>query len=122
MTIGDAVKKGVVDNETLGYYISRVHAFLVAAGIDQQHLRFRQHLPDEMAHYAKDCWDAEINTCYGWLECVGIADRSCFDLSAHAGAAKCDLDYKETLENPVEVEVIAPTKQAGISAMKAFKK
>ena len=90
MTIGDAVKKKVVDNETLGYYISRVHAFLVAAGIDEKHLRFRQHLPDEMAHYAKDCWDAEINTCYGWLECVGIADRSCFDLNAHAAATKVD--------------------------------
>eukprot|EP00971_Amphidinium_carterae_P237303 4710634-Amphidinium_carterae.1 len=23
------------------------------------------------AHYATDCWDAEIETCYGWLECVG---------------------------------------------------
>lgn len=25
-----------------------------------------------MAHYAKDCWDAEIETSYGWVECVGI--------------------------------------------------
>ena len=37
-----------------------------------------------MAHYATDCWDAEILTSYGWVECVGHADRSCFDLDAHA--------------------------------------
>lgn len=62
----------------------------------QEYIRFRQHLPTEMAHYACDCWDAEIFGSYGWLECVGIADRSAFDLTAHANAAKCDLQYKET--------------------------
>ena len=33
-----------------------------------------------MAHYAEDCWDAEIDSTYGWVECVGLADRSAFDL------------------------------------------
>jgi len=32
-------------------------------------------MSDEMAHYAKDCWDAEILTSYGWVECVGMANR-----------------------------------------------
>lgn len=36
-----------------------------------------------MAHYAADCWDAEIESSYGWIECVGIADRSAYDLRAH---------------------------------------
>jgi len=91
-------------------------------GIREEHLRFRQHLPTEMAHYAKDCWDAEIFTSYGWLECVGIADRSCFDLNAHAAATRIDLQYKEQLEKPIETEVLAITKQCGITVMKAFKK
>jgi len=60
--------------------------FLLSCGIKQERLRFRQHLADEMAHYACDCWDAEIQSSYGWVECVGIADRSCYDLSAHAKA------------------------------------
>eukprot|EP00415_Alexandrium_ostenfeldii_P001513 UN1513 len=75
-----------------------------------------------MAHYACDCWDAEIYTSYGWLESVGIADRSAFDLNAHSKAAKCDLQYKETLDKPVEKEVLSITKAAGIAVMKAFKK
>ena len=27
--------------------------------------------------------DAEIESSYGWIECVGIADRSAYDLRAH---------------------------------------
>ena len=46
----------------------RTYLFLISIGIKAEHCRFRQHLPTEMAHYACDCWDAEIETCYGWLE------------------------------------------------------
>jgi len=62
MKIGDAVDKGIVDNQTLGYYMTRVNHFLVTAGV--RRLRFRQHKAKEMAHYAQDCWDAEILTSY----------------------------------------------------------
>lgn len=44
-----------------------------------------------MAHYASDCWDAEIETSYGWIECVGIADRSCYDLERHSAGSKSKL-------------------------------
>ena len=49
-------------------------------GMDPQRLRFRQHLQNEMAHYASDCWDAEAECSYGWIECAGLSDRSAFDL------------------------------------------
>uniref|UniRef100_A0A7S2K6A6 glycine--tRNA ligase n=1 Tax=Zooxanthella nutricula TaxID=1333877 RepID=A0A7S2K6A6_9DINO len=122
VTIGDAVSSGMVNNETLGYFMVRTFTFLTSIGIRPEHCRFRQHLPTEMAHYACDCWDAEIETCYGWLECVGIADRACFDLNAHAEAAKVDLAYREALETPIEREVTEITKAAGIAVMKDFKK
>ena len=41
-----------------------------------------------MAHYANDCWDGEVLTSYGWVECVGLADRSAFDLTAHRNMSK----------------------------------
>ncbi|CAN1333943.1 Glycine--tRNA ligase, mitochondrial 1 [Linum perenne] len=82
--LGHAVSKGIVNNETLGYFIGRVYLFLTRLGIDKTRLRFRQHLANEMAHYAADCWDAEIECSYGWIECVGIADRSAYDLRAHS--------------------------------------
>lgn len=56
--IGDAVEAGTVDNETLGYFLARIQLFLLRIGIDPKKIRFRQHMANEMAHYATDCWDA----------------------------------------------------------------
>ncbi len=84
-TFGEAVKTKMVANEALAYWLARTQEFLVAAGLDPTRMHFRQHLKDEMAHYALDCWDAEFQSeRYGWVECVGIADRGNYDLTQHA--------------------------------------
>ncbi|OVA09688.1 Aminoacyl-tRNA synthetase [Macleaya cordata] len=113
LRLGEAVSKGIVNNETLGYFIGRVYLFLTRLGIDKEHLRFRQHLANEMAHYAADCWDAEIECSYGWIECVGIADRSAYDLRAHSDKSGVPLVAHEKFSEPREVEklVIAPVKK-----------
>lgn len=77
----------MVANETLGYYMARIYQYLLKIGINPKKLRFRQHLSNEMAHYACDCWDAECLTSYGWIECVGCADRSAYDLGQHTKAS-----------------------------------
>ena len=66
MTIGEAVEKGIVANQTLGYFTARTQTVLEKIG-QPERLRFRQHLQHEMAHYAEDCWDAEIECSYGWI-------------------------------------------------------
>ncbi|KAJ8759380.1 hypothetical protein K2173_006900 [Erythroxylum novogranatense] len=111
--LGEAVSKGIVNNETLGYFIGRVYLFLTHLGIDKERLRFRQHLANEMAHYAADCWDAEIECSYGWIECVGIADRSAYDLRSHSEKSGVPLVAHEKFSEPREVEelVIAPVKK-----------
>eukprot|EP01138_Halocafeteria_seosinensis_P003816 gb/GECG01003902.1/.p1 GENE.gb/GECG01003902.1/~~gb/GECG01003902.1/.p1 ORF type:complete len:749 (+),score=116.75 gb/GECG01003902.1/:1-2247(+) len=106
MTIGDALKKGIIDNETLGYFIGRTHLFLARIGIDPSGLRFRQHLSTEMAHYACDCWDAEILLASGWVECVGHADRACFDLTSHAKANNIEMKASRKLNPPQTREVL----------------
>ena len=78
--VAEAVEKGVIANETLAYFMARTYLFLMRVGIAPEKMRFRQHLMTEMAHYATDCWDGEVKLSYGWTECLGIADRSCFDL------------------------------------------
>ena len=62
-------------------------------------------MDNEMAHYAKDCWDLECRTSYGWVECVGCADRPCFDLQCHAEASKVNLQAERNLPQPIEKEV-----------------
>ncbi|TPX36192.1 glycine---tRNA ligase [Synchytrium microbalum] len=101
MTMGDAVDKGIVNNETLGYFVARIHLFLIRIGIDRTRLRFRQHMKNEMAHYACDCWDAEIKSSYGWIECVGCADRSAFDLTAHSKRTGEKMVVRQPLPEPV---------------------
>ena len=54
----------LIDNETLGYFMARIYLFLLKVGVDPKRLRFRQHMSNEMAHYACDCWDAECKTSY----------------------------------------------------------
>lgn len=76
MTIGEAVEQKLVDNQTLGYFMTRTFIFLQICGIPPEAIRFRQHLKTEMAHYAADCWDAEVELSYGWTEIVGHADRA----------------------------------------------
>lgn len=99
-TFGQAVGSKMVDNETLGYFLARTYLFLTMIGVLPGKLRFRQHRKNEMAHYATDCWDAEIHTTSGWIECVGHADRSAYDLKVHAAATKSDLSVQEVLETP----------------------
>jgi glycyl-tRNA synthetase len=85
MSMREAVDGGVIANEYVAYYVALTHELLVTVGIRPDRLRFRQHLPDERAHYATDCWDAEVySERFGWVETVGIADRTNYDLNAHA--------------------------------------
>lgn len=107
-TLGEAVKSKMVDNETLGYFLGRIHLFLIKIGIDPKRLRFRQHMANEMAHYASDCWDAEIQTSYGWIECVGCADRSAYDLTVHSKRTKRDLVVQKALKEAKVYDKLVP--------------
>jgi len=55
-------------------------------GLKKENLRFRDHDPDELAHYAKACVDVEYRFPLGsgdWQELEGIANRTDFDLRQH---------------------------------------
>jgi glycyl-tRNA synthetase len=104
ISIGKAVADGIVDNETLGYFLARIQLFLEKIGVDQSKVRYRQHMANEMAHYAADCWDAELFTSYGWVECVGCADRSAYDLTVHAKKTGAPLMVRERLDKPISIE------------------
>ncbi|KAL3832079.1 hypothetical protein ACJMK2_023757 [Sinanodonta woodiana] len=120
-TIGDAVKQKLINNETLGYFMGRIFQFMTKGGVDPKKFRFRQHLSNEMAHYACDCWDAECKTSYGWIECVGCADRSCYDLTQHTKSTGVRLVAEKTLPEPKVMDVVECLAQKGLIG-KVFKK
>ncbi|KAG7171869.1 Glycine--tRNA ligase-like [Homarus americanus] len=114
-------QKGLVANETLGYFMARIQQYLLKIGVNPKKLRFRQHLSNEMAHYACDCWDAECLTSYGWIECVGCADRSAYDLTQHTKGSSVKMCVERLLKEPQMVDsVVAVTDKGAIG--KAFKK
>eukprot|EP00825_Cyclidium_porcatum_P034741 TRINITY_DN3647_c0_g3_i1.p2 TRINITY_DN3647_c0_g3~~TRINITY_DN3647_c0_g3_i1.p2 ORF type:complete len:426 (-),score=80.65 TRINITY_DN3647_c0_g3_i1:344-1621(-) len=104
--IEDAVSKGMICNQTMAYFMVRTFDFLIKVGINKDNIRFRQHRKKEMAHYACDCWDAEIETSLGWVESVGIANRSAFDLKQHSQATGKELVAARPLKVPKEITII----------------
>jgi len=62
-------------------------------GVTPSRLRFREHAPDELAHYAKKAVDVEYRFPFGWKELEGIHNRGDFDLSRHAAASGENLEY-----------------------------
>ena len=105
VTVKEAVEKGIIANRVLAYFVYTTKQLLTALGIDPARLRFRQHEKDEMAHYAADCWDAEVLLSYGWIEITGIADRGCWDLSRHAQFSGTELTHFKRFDEPREMEV-----------------
>jgi glycyl-tRNA synthetase len=106
ISVADAIKKKIINNQALAYYMYLTKEFLLSAGVDPKKFRFRRHASDELAHYATECWDAELNSeRFGWVECVGIADRSAYDLNAHIIASSVDMYALRPFDEPREVNV-----------------
>jgi glycyl-tRNA synthetase len=72
-------------NERIKYYEK--------LGVRPDKLRFHQHGPDELAHYAKDAFDIEYEFPFGWNELEGIHNRTDFDLKRHSEYSGKDLTY-----------------------------
>lgn len=63
----------------------------LSLGMKKENLRFRDHEPDERAHYAKMATDIEYNSPWGWQEFMGIHHRGEWDLSRHQKYSGQDL-------------------------------
>lgn len=59
----------------------------------KDHLRFREHRTDELAHYAKKAYDIEYKTPTGWKEIEGIHWRGDWDLSRHGQYSNHDFSF-----------------------------
>ena len=90
------------DAEWLRRWVDDRFQWYVDLGIRPENLRLRQHGPDELAHYAKDCYDIEYRFPWGWAELEGIANRTDFDLKQHAEFSGEDLSYFDDSVSPPE--------------------
>ncbi len=86
------VKPGT-DEEWFEYWKEERFKWYDRLGINKDKLRFHQHGPDELAHYAKAAFDIEYEFPFGWSEIEGIHNRTDFDLSRHQEYSGKDLRY-----------------------------
>jgi len=64
-------------------------------GIRGESLRFSEHGPDELAHYAKRAVDIQYEFPIGWKELEGIHNRTDFDLGRHQQFSGKKMRYVE---------------------------
>jgi len=106
ISLEKAVKNKAINNQALAYYMYLTQQFLMDAGADPKKFRFRKHASNELAHYATECWDAELySERFGWIECVGIADRSAYDIGAHIDASRTDMYALRKYDEPKTVKM-----------------
>ena len=92
------VKPGT-DEYWFDYWVKERFDWYIRLGIRKEKLRLRQHSKDELAHYAKDCYDIEYLFPIGWSELEGIANRGDYDLTQHAKHSGRDLSYYDGESN-----------------------
>jgi glycyl-tRNA synthetase len=71
----------------------------VSLGIRPEKLRFHEHGPDELAHYAKKAVDIEYEYPFGWKEFEGVHNRTDFDLGRHQEYSGKRLEYIDPASN-----------------------
>lgn len=85
MTLGEAINNTVLKNQAYAWTLALAYDVFIAMGIPSERIRLRQHNQDEMAFYADDAWDLEVNlNTFGWTEMCGIHDRNDYDLKTHS--------------------------------------
>ena len=81
------------DLEWFQYWRSFCRDWLLSLGMKEEHLRLRDHDPEELCFYSKATTDFEFLFPFGWGELWGIADRTDYDLTQHQNTSGKDLSY-----------------------------
>ncbi len=81
------------DAEWLEYWCQQRMGWWTRYANEPDRFRLRPHEPDELAHYAKGCYDIEYLYPWGWGELEGIANRTDYDLKKHAESSGSKLEY-----------------------------
>jgi len=87
------------DERWFEYWREQRMAWQAALVRDGAKLRWHQHGPGELAHYAKAAYDIEYEFPFGWQEFEGIHNRTDFDLSRHQAASGKKLEYFDQERN-----------------------
>jgi glycyl-tRNA synthetase len=86
-------------DEWFRYWIEERRNWYIDLGMTEENLQFREHEQDELSHYSSETYDVDYRFPWGWDELEGIANRTDFDLKAHAEYSGEDLTYFDPATN-----------------------
>ena len=81
------------DMEWFQYWRSFCKDWLLNLNMSEEHLRLRDHSPEELCFYSKGTTDFEFLFPFGWGELWGVADRTDYDLTQHQNTSGKDMTY-----------------------------
>lgn len=87
------------DMEWYRYWREYCKQFLLSLGMQEANIRLRKHEQAELSHYSTGTTDIEFMFPFGWGELWGIADRTDFDLKAHASHSGENFEYLDPFTN-----------------------
>ena len=121
ITIKEALDKKIIKTGWHAYWLAKMHQWFVSLGANPEHFRIRQHVKDELSHYALDTWDLEYEFPFGWKELQGLANRTDFDLKQHMQFSKTDLTlFDEETKKKIVPHVICEPSQGVERAFLVF--
>ncbi len=91
-----------------------------ALGIPASKLRMRVHEEEELSHYSAGTVDVEFAFPWGWGELEGIANRTDYDLKAHARASGVRLEYYDPESEERFVPYVIEPAAGATRSMMAF--
>jgi glycyl-tRNA synthetase len=86
------------DDEWFEYWKAQRMEWMLSLGIRAEKLRFDEHGPDALAHYAKRAFDIQYEFPFGWQEFEGIHNRTDFDLRQHQEFSGRKLEYVDPFD------------------------
>jgi len=102
------------------YWVDERYRWYRDLGIPASDLRLRHHGSEELSHYSTATADVEYRFPWGWDELEGIANRTDFDLKAHAAASGERLEYFDPATNERYVPYVIEPAAGATRAMMAF--
>ena len=121
LSVKECISKKIIKTKWHGYWLASMHKWFVGLGASSEKFRIRQHVKDELSHYALDTWDLEYEFPFGWKELQGLSNRTDFDLKQHMEHSKTDLSiFDEETKKKIIPHVICEPSQGVERAFLVF--
>jgi len=102
------------------YWLDARYKWFLDLGMPSESLRIRHHESAELSHYSAGTADLEFLFPWGWGELEGVANRTDFDLRAHAEASGEKLEYFDQQTNERYFPFVIEPALGATRAMMAF--